>query len=33
VEALIAAGAKVDPEWNKWIVQVRARDSEEFPAK
>jgi hypothetical protein len=33
VEALIAAGAKVDPEWNKWIAQVRARDSEEFPAK
>ena len=29
IEALIAAGAQVEPEWNKWIEQVRAR---EFPS-
>jgi hypothetical protein len=30
IEALIVAGAKVEPEWNKWIDQVR---SAEFPSK
>jgi hypothetical protein len=25
VEALIAAGAKIDPDWNKWIDELRQR--------
>ena len=27
IEALIAAGAKVEPGWNKWIDEIRQRDS------
>ena len=33
VDALIAAGAQVEPEWNKWIDQVRARSAAEFPSE
>lgn len=36
IEALIAAGAKVESEWDKWIEQVRARQTlhnREFPSK
>jgi hypothetical protein len=27
IEALIAAGARVEPDWNKWIDELRGRDS------
>ena len=33
MEALIAAGAKVEPEWNQWIDKVRARHTGQFPSK
>ena len=32
VETLIAAGAKVEPDWNQWIDKLRARDAAQFPS-
>ena len=30
VEALIAAGAVIEPDWNKWIVELRRRDGNQI---